>query len=443
MSLPAVLFLAFLPISITSFGQRYQIEGTVRDSETRQPIVAADIILKDSSRGTSTDDKGGFRFELSGFPAVLYIQCMGYLRDTVVIENETEFAASFKNQNRIILLKRNPIQIDEVRITAWSALFEKDPYAIIDYKIVGNQIVAMGYRNGNSIKREVLLADISGKMISNYNYKYLDSLYQDCQGNVFAFCSDSVLEFELKHKEIAVHNGYTKSFIEDLVMPVCGVADSLIFLKKSSANHQYDNYFTVHDSQLVVWIYSTGDMKKESKAATLFETWKRQAGVPASIGSTPGGIGPAMQEFLKMFEGLYHSYFNSQFTLQTAYRPIFTKMIPLGKNHLIFDREAATVFWLNDKGEVTREAGMNNKLNGLYYHDVHLDTGTGRIFIEYPLGPFTHFIEINPENGLEIRRFMIRDFKHIEKCRFLNGRLYFLYQPDTGKRIKKLYSIWI
>jgi hypothetical protein len=368
---------------------------------------------------------------------------MGYLRDTLIIENESEFAASIKNKNRIILLKRNPIQIDEVQVKARSTLFEKDPYAIIDYKIVGNQIVAMGYRNGNSLKREVLLADFSGKMIRNYNYKNLDSLYQDCQGNVFAFCSDSVLELELKNKQIAVHHGYARSFIADFVMPVCGLTDSLIFLKKSSANYQYDNYFAVHDSQSVVWIYSAGDMKKESKAATLFEIWKKQAGVPASIGSTPGGIGPAMQAFLQMFEGLYHSYFNSQLILQTEYRPIFTKMIPLGKNHLIFDREAATVIWLDEDGEITHEAGINNKLNDLYYHDIHLDTGTDRIYIEFPQGPFTHFIEINPENGLEIRRFMIRDFKHIEKCQFLNGRLYFLYQPDTGKRIKKLYSIWI
>jgi len=42
----AMLFLAFLPMHNASFGQRYQIEGTVRDSETLQPIVAAGIVNK-------------------------------------------------------------------------------------------------------------------------------------------------------------------------------------------------------------------------------------------------------------------------------------------------------------------------------------------------------------------------------------------------------------
>lgn len=165
-----LLFLAFLPVSLTGFGQKFLIEGTLRDSETRQPISSASIILKNSGRGTSSDDKGVFKLELTGFPSVLFVQCMGYIRDTIVIESE---------------------------------------------------------------------------------------------------------------------------------------------------------------------------------------------------------------------------------------------------------------------------------MNNIYFRDVHLDAGTGRIYIEYPQGAFTHFIEINPETGQEIRRFMVWDFTHIEKCQFLNGRLYFLYQPDTGKRIKKVYSIWI
>ena len=78
-----------------------------------------------------------------------------------------------------------------------------------------------------------------------------------------------------------------------------------------------------------------------------------------------------------------------------------------------------------------------------YYQHVHLDSGTGKVYLEFPQGPFTHFIEIDPSTGQDIRRFMVREFRHIEKCEFLNDRLYFLYQPDVGTRIKKVYSIWI
>ncbi|TSA37993.1 MAG: carboxypeptidase-like regulatory domain-containing protein [Porphyromonadaceae bacterium] len=439
------LFLqVFLLFSFSGFSQKYQLEGTIRDSETYAPINAVSIILKNSGRGTASNDQGSFRFEFYSFPAVLFIQCMGYVRDTVIIESESQFITKYKNQNRVFLLKQSPIQINEVQVKARSTLFEKDPYAIIDFKIVGKRIVAFGYKNGNEFRKEVLLADLSGKMISNHIYKNLDSLFQDCQGNVFAFCADSVLELKLSRKQIMLQNGYRRDFITDFIVPVCGMSDSMIFLKKSSANHQYDNYYVISDSQKATLIYSTGELWKERQVGSLRYTWKIQARQPDSIQPFTGrGMGPDWIAYMNTFDGLYHSYFNSQFKLQVDYPTVFTKMIPNGKNHLIFDREAATIFWLDERGGITREVGMNNKLNGFYYQDVHLDTGTNRIYIEYPQGPFTHFIEINPETGQEVRRFMVWDFRHIEKCLFLNDRLYFLYQPDMGKRIKKVFTISI
>lgn len=442
-----ILLLSFLSISSIGFSQKYQIEGTIRDSEIRDPIGSVSIIQKNSGRGTTSGDQGYFKFEVNSFPAVLFIQCMGYVRDTVVIESLSQYIADFKNQNKTILLKKSTVQINEVQVKARSTLFEKDPYAIVDFKIVGKKILALGYKNGNEFRKEVLLADLSGKMSSSQVYPKLDSIYQDCQGNVFAFCADSAFELRLARKQISVLNRYPGSFIADFIAPVCGIGDSLIFLKKSAVNHQYDNYFAVRDSQIAMVVYATGGMIKESQSSSLRDQWQYQASVPVTLyppkASPASNTGGSQNSWLIMYEGTYHSYFESQFRLLVDFPAIFTKMIPLGKNHLIFNREAATIFWLDGTGQITREVGMNTKLNGIYFHDVHKDEGTGRIYLEYPQGTFTHFIEINPETGQEIRRFMVRDYKHIEKCGFLNDRLYFLYQPDVGKRIKKVYSISI
>jgi len=439
------LFWSFLLFgSVSGYGQKYKIEGTIRDSKTNQPVVNASIILKNSNLGASANDQGVFRLDLDSLPAVLFIQCIGYLRDTVIVESVDRYNSGFRNQNRIFLLKQNPIQISEVQIKARSTLFEKDPYAIIDYKIAGNKIVALGYKNGNEFRREVVMSDLSGKMISNLAFRNLDSLYQDCQGNVFVFCPDTVFELKPGRRQIAVFNQYKRSFISDFIVPVCGIMDSVIFLKKSSFNHQYDNYFAVRDSQYVMLIYSTGGLMKERQAASLNKTWTQQGQVAVTLYPPAGCAGACLEAWLKtVYEAAYHSYFRSQFKLMTDFHPVFTKMILFGKTQLIFDREGSTIFWLDNKGEIAKEVGMNNKLNGIFYQDVHLDPGTGRIYLEFPLGTFTHFIEINPETGAEVRRFMVSEFRHIEKCEFLNDRLYFLYQPDIGKRIKKVYSIRI
>jgi hypothetical protein len=307
--------------------------------------------------------------------------------------------------------------------------------------------VTLGYKNGNEFRKEVLISDLSGKLISNHLYKNLDSIYQDCQGNVFAFCADSAFELKLSRKQIIVKNKFRASFIADFLAPVCGIADSIIFVKKSSAYHQYDNYFAIRDSQTAIVVYATGGMMKESQTTALSQTWKQQGQVMISMkppeASAKSIKDGGMNEWLSSYESQYHSYFESQFRLLVDYPPIFTKMIPFGKNHLIFNREAGTIFWIDENGGINREVGMNTKMNGINYQDVHKDSGTGKIYMEYPQGPFTYFIEINPETGQEIHRFMVRDFRFIEKCKFLNDRLYFLYQPELGKRIKKLYSMSI
>ena len=424
--------------------QTYKMEGIVKDIQTNQPIAGASVILKNVSRGTSANDQGVFKLDFNSFPVLLFIQCLGYQRDTVIIESEERYNSDYRNQNRVFFLKQNPIQISEVQVKARSILFEKEPYSIIDYKFTGNRIFALGFKNGNEFRKEVLLADLSGKIISNHVYKNLDSLFQDCQGNIFAFCSDSAYELELARKQITISNRYKRSLITDFIAPVCCITDSIIYLKKSSFNYQYDNYFAARDSQYVMLIYSTGSLMKERQAASLNKTWTQQGQVPVTLYPPEKCYGECLEEWLKsVYEPAYHSYFSSHFKLLTDFHPVFTKMISFGTNLWIFDREGATIFNLNQKGEIIGEVGMNNKLNGMHYQDIRLDKVTGKIYLEFPQGPFTHFIEINPATGQEIRRFMVSGFHHIEKCEFLNNRLYFLYQPDVGMRIKKLYSIWI
>ncbi|MCX6223637.1 MAG: carboxypeptidase-like regulatory domain-containing protein [Bacteroidia bacterium] len=102
-----LLLLTFLSISTLAFSQKYLIEGTIRDSDTREPVSSASIIQKNSGRGTTSGDQGYFKFEVISFPAALFIQCMGYVRDTVAIESVSQYISEFKNQNKTFLLKKS------------------------------------------------------------------------------------------------------------------------------------------------------------------------------------------------------------------------------------------------------------------------------------------------------------------------------------------------
>jgi hypothetical protein len=191
-------------------------------------------------------------------------------------------------------------------------------------------------------------------------------------------------------------------------------------------------------------VYSTGSISNEQLYAIENQSFTDKGQVMITLAIPAGCTGACVDAWLAaVYEPAYHNYFKSHFQLKTNFPIVFTKMISYKGSYLIFDREAASISFMDKNGMIFKEIGMDTKMNGIKYKDVHFDTRTGKIFIEYPQGPYTYFVEITPESGQEIRRFMIRDYRYIEKCTFLNNRLYFLYQPETGLRIKKLFSIWI
>jgi iron complex outermembrane recepter protein len=102
------------------------ITGVVTDSETNDPIPGAAVIIRGTTRGTSTD--GGGRFSLQAKPGdVLTISFLGYSSVTLNVTAETEYAVTLtasmeqlsevvvvgsRNQNRTVV--DSPVPIDVI-----------------------------------------------------------------------------------------------------------------------------------------------------------------------------------------------------------------------------------------------------------------------------------------------------------------------------------------
>ena len=96
---------------------------------------------------------------------------------------------------------------------------------------------------------------------------------------------------------------------------------------------------------------------------------------------------------------------------------------------LVFNREGGCIAWFDDSGKL--------------FSSVHFDAKSDRFYLQFDDNQLTEFIEIDPYSGQDLRNVRVKDFKHIEQCCFYNDRLYFLYQPEIGNRLKKVYSISI
>ncbi|HEX9826048.1 MAG TPA: SusC/RagA family TonB-linked outer membrane protein [Flavobacteriaceae bacterium] len=69
-----LLSLVFLPLM--AFSQ--QITGTITDGATGQPLAGANVIIKGTSTGTTSDFDGNFSLNVDGFPVTLVISSLGF-----------------------------------------------------------------------------------------------------------------------------------------------------------------------------------------------------------------------------------------------------------------------------------------------------------------------------------------------------------------------------
>ncbi|MDO9152647.1 MAG: SusC/RagA family TonB-linked outer membrane protein, partial [Paludibacter sp.] len=107
---------AFLAIGIYAYAQKTSITGIVKDAQTGEPILGANIIEKTTTNGTITNFNG--EFTLSVAPnATLVVKYVGYTPVEVAVGNKTKL---------IIQLKEDAIAIGEVVVIGYGTVKKND-----------------------------------------------------------------------------------------------------------------------------------------------------------------------------------------------------------------------------------------------------------------------------------------------------------------------------
>lgn len=141
-------------ISTCAFGQSGSVKGSVQESEMAESVVGANIIVKGSAVGTTSDVDGNFLLE--GIPSgsqVLVISFIGYAPREISVSVLADRTVNIG----LIIISSEAIGLDEVSIIASMAIDRKTPIAvstitgaIIESK-VGNQEFPEILRNTPSV----------------------------------------------------------------------------------------------------------------------------------------------------------------------------------------------------------------------------------------------------------------------------------------------------
>ena len=82
------LLLAFTLLYQIGYAQ-IQISGTVIDGQTKETLIGANVIVKGTNNGTSTDFNGNYILSISDqFPIILSVSYLGYKFTEIEIKNK-------------------------------------------------------------------------------------------------------------------------------------------------------------------------------------------------------------------------------------------------------------------------------------------------------------------------------------------------------------------
>ncbi len=109
------LFMFFM-FALSSFGQDVAVKGQVKDQNTGEPLIGADVMVKGTSRGVITDADGNFTLEVP-FKSVLVITYLGYATLEVPVD---------PSRAMTILMKEDTKLLDEVVVIGYGQVRKRD-----------------------------------------------------------------------------------------------------------------------------------------------------------------------------------------------------------------------------------------------------------------------------------------------------------------------------
>lgn len=113
-----VLFLMALFMSSHLMAQQNTVTGTVTDGTGGDPLIGANVMVKGTATGTTTDLSGNFKLNVPEDKSVLVFSCIGYKKQEVVLK---------KGQKTVkVVMQEDTETLDEVVVVGYGTMKKTD-----------------------------------------------------------------------------------------------------------------------------------------------------------------------------------------------------------------------------------------------------------------------------------------------------------------------------
>jgi hypothetical protein len=137
----AYLTVFFFSVHLFVCSQTILFTGIIKDEQTLKPILNVNIKVYGSALGTSTDQAGNFSLKVNKIPTTLIFTCVGYEDASYSITVFPKKPVEFQLRQKSYLLR-------EVGISSknYSYMFKDQDYSVLDYEIMGDNLVVLVFR---------------------------------------------------------------------------------------------------------------------------------------------------------------------------------------------------------------------------------------------------------------------------------------------------------
>ncbi|MCX6251351.1 MAG: carboxypeptidase-like regulatory domain-containing protein [Bacteroidetes bacterium] len=334
------IFLLFVHTFI--FSQTILVKGIVKDELTSKPIQEVNIKVYGTTTGTSTDKKGSFLLRLNKIPATLVITCVGYedayYDITDISKIPIEFLLSAKSYN---------LQQVDISSNKYSFLFKDKDYSVLDYELMGDNVLLLIFRYQLKRSELVLLNRIGDTLaISKLPEVPPALLFKDFLSNVHYFSKANnsyQCFFNEKNSGIEFLYKTTVDSIQTLVKPFLFKMSGRLYFQVSLANGFGTAIGYFENGHVKKYIKQCLNEKKlaEYKDDQIFyEKWNDFI---ASTNSTP---------FKNFKRGQYLDEYESRAHQFEFYNMIYP-VIKTGENNIVFFNFSSDLIELmNENGKI-------------------------------------------------------------------------------------------
>jgi iron complex outermembrane receptor protein len=138
------ILLAFSPLSI--FAQE-TISGTVFESNSDSPLPGANVIVKGTTTGTTSDFNGEFSFNVTGFPVTLEVSSVGFESIEMIVSSSEKVTVSLKggvaldevviigNRSKPRTILDSPVPIDVIGVDELKSSGQPTVDKMLTYKV--------------------------------------------------------------------------------------------------------------------------------------------------------------------------------------------------------------------------------------------------------------------------------------------------------------------